>query len=344
MTPNPREVWVLSDGRPGHFQQSKGLVMALQRRAALNVQWVELSLRGSWSRRLLRLLLNLTHQPLSLAVLGLFYRLPPLPSKSPQLIISAGGDTAMVNIALARLYGARNAFMGSARGLQGRHFSALLTIEPQRDPVNNIVLDLAPTPVDREHLAREGQALRQRLGLAPGQKLLTVLIGGEGAGYHWTVEDWRALALDLSDVARREDLLLLVTTSRRTGVAGEKALSAALAGERVAEAVWYGREPQAVMAAYLGAADYVVCTADSMSMNTEAVAAGKPLLVATPKRAEPDKAFSEALQRFSAAGRLAVVPAEGLAEHWSAIEALQPLQEDPLERTARAVEKALLGD
>jgi mitochondrial fission protein ELM1 len=342
MTQSSRCVWVLSDGRPGHFQQSKGLVMALQRRESLDEVWLSIGLRAGWSRRLLRFLLNRNLKPMPMWLLGLFYRLPTLPRVKPELIVSAGGDTAMVNIALARHFGARNAFMGSARHLKGRNFTALLTIDPQSDPENNIVLPLAPVPVDRMKLGMAGRALRHSFAVSAEQPLLVVLAGGDGAGFVWSAQDWRQLGLAVSELAQRMGYRLLVTTSRRTGGEGEAALASTILPVLLVDAVWYGREPRQVMTAYLGAANAVICTSDSMSMVSEVVAAGKPLCVVAPARATPDESFRLALDRLAMAGRLKLLPVDGLAEADGVFDALTPLQDDLLDLVAHEVADILL--
>lgn len=56
------------------------------------------------------------------------------------------------------------------------------------------------------------------------------------------------------------------------------------------------------MNAYLGAADAVFVTADSMTMVNEAIASEKPTLVLEPDNAAPTARYLEALQRFQQSG------------------------------------------
>ena len=46
-TQSPQTLWVLSDGRPGHESQSKGIVAALEMRRHVQVHWIAVTLRGA---------------------------------------------------------------------------------------------------------------------------------------------------------------------------------------------------------------------------------------------------------------------------------------------------------
>ena len=58
-------VWVVSDGIPGHFNQSKGALFALEILFDLEVYWIDLKLKKSYLRRLLAFILNLNIPELS---------------------------------------------------------------------------------------------------------------------------------------------------------------------------------------------------------------------------------------------------------------------------------------
>lgn len=49
---------MVSDGVPGHFNQSKGVLFALERDFELDVHWIELTLKHKFYRRPLTWLLN----------------------------------------------------------------------------------------------------------------------------------------------------------------------------------------------------------------------------------------------------------------------------------------------
>ncbi|MCV6604012.1 MAG: mitochondrial fission ELM1 family protein, partial [Porticoccaceae bacterium] len=163
-------VWCLSDSRPGHFNQSKGLLQALEQGYAVNLHWIDCTLQAKPLRPLLRGLLN---AGLGQSLLPSLHRFdnPAAndPTQTPDLIISTGGNTAYLNIALAQRYGCRNLFIGSLRGLKPSLFSAVLTIEPIGTD-NNLLMPLAPVPSDRDAQAEAAQALRTELAFDDNQR------------------------------------------------------------------------------------------------------------------------------------------------------------------------------
>lgn len=289
-------IWLLSDGRPGHYNQSRGVVTALELLQPVNVEWLDISMRFGFFRSSLKFLLNHSRQPFSAFFLKACYRLPKFPDKQPDLIISAGGKTSFLNAALARHYGCKNIFVGSLRGLSDLNFSAVLTIEPIPGAQRNIVVELAPTTITPETVLKSGVVFRQSAELTD-EPLWSMIVGGSGAGYRYERSDWEQLAEAMGALAERYQIRWLLTTSRRTGGDAEKIMKETIPEEFLADSVWYASEPRKVMQAYLGAAELVFCTEDSMSMITEAIASGKPVVSLAPKTFAPDSRYIEALNR-----------------------------------------------
>lgn len=292
-----KHVWVVSDGIPGHFNQSKGIITVLQRHYDCEVHWVEMTLRSGVFRRLLRALLNATRAPLPAVWLKGFYRFDLLPEGQPDLLVAAGGKVSFALAWLARTFGVPSVFSGSLRGLQARHFGLILSIDPRHAGPNTLIVDVAPMPVDLEAQRLAGAVLRDQHGLG-AQRLWLLLIGGDGAGFHFDVQDWHRLAAEAAELARTQGLRWLVSTSRRTGAEAEAVLREQLPAELVADAVWWGSKPRRVLQSYLGAVDVVCCTADSLSMLTEAVVSEKSVLAWAPRQARPDLDYQAALERL----------------------------------------------
>jgi mitochondrial fission protein ELM1 len=102
----------------------------------------------------------------------------------------------------------------------------------------------------------------------------------------------------------------MVTPSRRTGPENEAILRNTLAG--LPAIVWDGAGENPYFG-YLGLADYVIATADSVSMITEAGATGKPVHVL------PLAGGSKKFQRFQEAMVNSGItrPFTGALEKWS---------------------------
>lgn len=327
-----KTVWVVSDGKPGHFNQSRGVLLALERLFEIRAEWVEVRLRSGLWRKPLTALLNRTHSPLPASVLTMSYAIESFPDSPPDLIVVAGGRAVFAAILLARCYNAGLLYCGSLRGLDPRHFTAAMTLEQQADHPANLVLEVPPTLVDRQELARRGTALRSTLaatGTPPTTPLWTVLIGGDGAGYTYTVAHWEELGSALSALANRLGARLLITTSRRTGATAERALRDAVDPTYIADAVWYSDAPRAITQDYLGAADVVFATIDSMSMIMETVSAGRPLFAIEPPGGRPDGRYLDAITRLADAKRLRRIALDQFSVQSIRAEEFRLLTNDP---------------
>ena len=101
-----------------------------------------------------------------------------------------------------------------------------------------------------------------------------MLIGGDNAVYRLTPERMRRLCDQLAALAREQGVGLMVTPSRRTGAANEAMLREALDG--LPAEIWDGTGENPYFA-YLGMADAIIATADSVNMVSEAASTGKPV-------------------------------------------------------------------
>ncbi|MGB0466460.1 MAG: ELM1/GtrOC1 family putative glycosyltransferase [Pontibacterium sp.] len=290
-------VWCLSDGRPGHFNQTKGLVQTLEKGFDIELFWIDVRLRAKPLRKLLRGLLNTNSQFFSSLICKLYQY--ELPTRHPDLIVSTGGNTAYLNIALATRFHCENYFIGSLRGLKAGLFSKVFTIEPTGSD-NNILMPLAPVPFNREGLKDAGAALKQQ----HHKPLWALLIGGSTREYLYSENDWASLAEKMNLLADQCSIQWLVTTSRRTGAHVEQILADGLHKDTLADATWYSQQPRKVMMSYLGAADRVFCTEDSLSMLTEAIYSSKPATSIFPFDHKPEQRYEAAISRLVERGWL----------------------------------------
>ena len=313
------KVWCLSDGKPGHYNQSKGLLQTLGLGYTLQLEWLDMRLRFRWLRWLMRIMINR-----GVANQWLVNRHElTLPAGKPDLILSTGGNTSFLNAALASLLGCKNYYLGSLRGLNPERFTLVFTIEPVTGATNNIVMPLAPVPVDHEARRQASEALKKE----HQGPLWTMLIGGSTREYRYAEEEWQALAAEMNRLAMAHGIRWLITTSRRTGEKIEQALQQALDADHLAEAVWYAAQPRKVMTAYLGSAERIFCTEDSLSMLTEAVTSGKPVTSLYPASCQPAATYQAAIQRLVEQGWIERSLISSIPE--SALDVVKQSQQDP---------------
>lgn len=322
MAEPPLNVWVLSDGQPGHYNQARGIVRALRRIRPVEVSWINAKLRLGVARNLLRSALNRNPAPRSLWPLRLAYRFDALPATNCDLIVSAGGRTSFANAWLAAVLRVPNLYAGSLRGLSARRFSVVLTLEAVPGGASNLVVPLPPSALDSDEVDRLGAAYRRQLG-PPGQRFWALLIGGDGAGYRYAAQDWVDLARLINKLASRYQIRWLLVSSRRTGRRGEALLKQHVDSSARAAACWFRDRDEYRAEAWLGAAEYVFVTEDSMTMLTEAACARRPVHSLRPATAAPAQRYEQALERFAGQGWLCRHGIAELADHVEALDAQQ---------------------
>jgi mitochondrial fission protein ELM1 len=130
--------------------------------------------------------------------------------------------------------------------------------------------------VTATRLAEARERWRERFA-SLGSPRFAVLVGGSSGQYRIDAAQARALATEVSRLARERGGSVLATTSRRTGRAATAAFCAALGPDAcVYRPGDPGENPYLGLLAW---ADAIVATGDSESMLAEAASTGKPILV-----------------------------------------------------------------
>ncbi len=150
-----------------------------------------------------------------------------------------------------------------------------LVAVPAHDPSrgsNVIVTSAAPNRIKTEHLEDAKKEFAPLLSPLP-QPRVAVLIGGNSKAYKMTRAITEELADSLKNLAA-QGYGLMVTSSRRTGEENESTLKNALSHENVY--YWDGNGDNPYFG-FLAWANFILVTADSTSMISEAATTGKPV-------------------------------------------------------------------
>ncbi|RMD60508.1 MAG: hypothetical protein D6826_12105 [Alphaproteobacteria bacterium] len=187
-----------------------------------------------------------------------------------------------------------------------------VVIVPAHDRLRgpNVIVTLGSlNRVTPQRLATAAARFAARLDRLPRPRV-AVMLGGNSKAYRMTGATMERLGAQLAALARREGAGLLVTPSRRTDPDALAIVRRALDGLPVE--IWDGRGDNPYLA-YLGIADFLVVTADSVNMLCEAATTGKPVFVA------PLEGGSPKFARFHAALRARGItrPFEGRLETWT---------------------------
>lgn len=292
--------WVLTDGKAGMVAQARGLA------EAVGLPFEEKILRGGFPWRVI---------PAAFwppGVMGLSPRSPQLTPPWPDLIISCGRHGVGPALEAKRRSGGRTVAV-HVQHPRVRPDRFDLVVAPRHDRLAgpNVQVTVGSVHgVTRAKLDAAADRWRGELKHLPRPRV-AVLIGGSNGAFRLDADAMRKLAESLADLVRIEGCGLMVTPSRRTGAENIAILRDAFEG--LPAHVWdfEGDNPYL---GYLGLADAVIATGDSVNMLSEAVATGKPVhRIDLPKagRTEKFERFHDAMQAVGA-----VRPFKGALETW----------------------------
>lgn len=257
--------WVVTDGKPGMENQCLGLADALGGPTLIK----RVTLRTPWR-------LATPYLP-GVLWLGRSDQSDPLNPPWPDLLISSGRQSAGIALAIRRRSRGRTFCVHIQN--PGVPFGLFdLVAMPRhdgKDGPNVVVTTGALHRVTAERLAREAARFEAAAAGLP-RPLAAVLIGGSNDVYRLTPTLTGELADRLATLARDRGAGLLVTPSRRTGTDNEAILRARL--KDLPAVVWDGTGENPYYG-FLGLADVVLCTSDSVSMVSEAASTGKPVYI-----------------------------------------------------------------
>ena len=237
-------------------------------------------------------------------------------------VISIGGGGGAVGAALRRK-GATVIQVQNPR-LPPARFDLVIANRHDRIAGPNVILTrTALHGVTPELLAQAQVEWAPRLAHLP-RPLVAVLVGGGNGRFRLGRPEGAALAASLAAMMRRDRVGIALTPSRRTAPDVCHELEQALAGPD--SWIWDQSGPNPYLG-LLACADAIVVTMDSVSMVSEAVATGAPVMVASlPGRSRRIGLFLRELEQVGRirpfAGRLQTWPVTPLDDTVMAAEAV----------------------
>ena len=248
---------ILSDGRPGHFNQS----IALCRLLGVSFEVVEVSFRSSLARGLSHLFDFFGMHFASLFWVGDF-------EGEFQLVVSAGSRTYYANKVLAAKLGARSVAVLAPRGYRWDYDCLVIPEYDEAVTMPQVVsIPVNLSYIDEQLTVERVAAFRKR---HPASEKLAwgVIIGGDSSSASMDVGKMSAL-LDRIELIR-DGVELWVTTSPRTPVAVETDLR-----KRSIDFLHlYSEEAYNPIPAFVQLCDRLFVTGDSTAMLSECVTAG----------------------------------------------------------------------
>jgi mitochondrial fission protein ELM1 len=307
-------IWVVSDGKAGMENQCLGLADALGGQTEVK----RIALRAPWRQA--------TPYLPGVLTFGLARRSDRLSPPWPDLLITSGRQAAGIALSVRRRSRGRTFCVHIQNPGVSPHLLDLVVM-PRHDRklgANVISTRGALHRVTAARLAEDAARLTPALSFLPHPRV-AVLIGGSNDVYRLSPTVMGDVAERLANLAKQRGIGLMVTPSRRTGSDNEAILRARLSG--LPAVIWDGRGENPYFG-YLGLADAVVCTCDSVSMLSEAASTGKPVYIIELEGGSPKfRRFHESLYADGVAR-----PFTGELDSWTY---------EPLDDTARVAAEVL---
>ena len=341
-----RTIWIVSEGSPGHISQSRGLVEAIGSLVPAQSFQVEVREKGGGGLRgLYRALFQLTPglRPLWIRFCASCGDLPLTP---PEMIVASGGKSVFSARFLADRYDVPLVYCGSPAPYPAAWFDCILSTGNSADKGKNwIPTDVLLNPITPAMVNQAAAAFALPAGnsSSPAARIGTVLVGGRSRSQLFADEDWLDLGRQLNLLAQRDGWSWLIATSRRTGAEAEAILRATLDPAYILDAVWWSENPRKVVRAYLGHAQAVFVGCDSMTMVSEAVCSGRPVVVFGPRESQPSMMIDGFLANLEKKKLLLARTCQNLGKSAVELARLAPMSESPIMGYAQNVLQILAG-
>jgi len=288
-----KNITIISDGIPGHVNQSKGVAVLLAQSYPVNVALHEMAFKISFLRALFTIVAKLLLKKpnkVSAKIVSFFYW--PIDLEKCDLIIAAGGKTAPCAAANSLLGNIPSIQLGSPRGMNSGLFSALVTVERYFNDPSNIVASLTPNLYSPESCVRSSveEGLKEHI---------LFLIGGEGIGYSYKEHEWESLVAGIQYMHSVTKLPISIVTSRRSDPRVEKKLRFQLANIPIDYSAWFhSGDKNFKLDALLGSAKNIFVTEDSAMMISESISSGQPVTTLYPSNINAPLRYQKHITKY----------------------------------------------
>jgi mitochondrial fission protein ELM1 len=295
--------WILTNGTPGMEAQGVAVAQA----TGMPFKLKKVSVRGPLAWLPARIQIWLPPKFLLRSVATSEPLCPPW----PRLIVSVGRQSVAPALAIKRLSNP-STFSVHIQDpkVSAHHFDWIAA--PAHDGFSgpNVTTTLGAvhgiTPL---RVAAAKERFAKLIDRLPRPRV-AVLLGGNSRAFRFTLADAEKLGRSLATMARENAGSLLVTPSGRTPPEAVAVLKRAIL--EVPHLIWDGTGENPYLA-FLGFADAIVVTSDSVNMVTEAAGTGKPVYVESLQGNSRRIARFHAFMREAGATR----PFNGRLETWS---------------------------
>ena len=289
-----KKILIISDGIPGHFNQSNGVAFMMKEIFECTITTHELSWRlyalRSACNIFAKLLLRFNNKNIARGILWMY---SPINIQGHDLVIAAGGNTMPVSAAIKLAYSLPVIQLGSPRGLHSSMFNALVTIEKYFDHPSNIVATISPNLYSPAvcSIAAQKDNLSDHI---------LFLIGGEGIGYSYGLNEWESMLTSIQGLHSKIKLPISIVTSRRTPPQVEDLFQSRLKNILDDYCAWFHHgDKNFNLAALLGSAINIFVTEDSAMMISESISSGKPVTTLYPSNIKSPLRYENHISKYA---------------------------------------------
>ena len=335
-----RSVLVLDDGKAGHLNQSMAIAEDLRKARMIQgyraedtrITVVRIKFKSQWKRAALGICAGFS----SWRCHGCMRCMKACLDKDTyetlmktwaDFVVSCGSSLAGVNIFMSRENNAKNIVIMKPGIFMGLNKYKLALIPEHDRPAKrkNVVLTaLAPNLVNEDNVRKDGEVLARRVHIGR-LGAVGVFVGGDNPEYTLTEPLTVSLCDGLTDFCDKSGADILMTTSRRTPGGSEKILKDRARGSDKFKLLVVANEknPPETVGGILSMSKVIVVSAESISMISEAVTSGKPVIVfRLAKKKVGITKHERAIEALEAKGYVKVCDAADLAgalsKEWNA--------------------------
>lgn len=254
LTQRPLNIWIVTDGKPGHLNQLKGLCERITAHTDITEQWISTQdTQTHWIDCLFRRYRHTCNHPASQS------------HQAPDIVIGAGHSTHKEVLAIKRHFRCF-AVLLMKPSLPNHWFDA--TIIPEHDN---------PTP-NKQTLITKGvlntiSPITSPSALEENQHKGLILIGGDSKHYHWNAAEVVTQVLKLTKA--NADTQWVLSDSRRTGTEFMSLLKQQQPENL--HLIPHTDTPNGWVKEQMAQAGNIWVTPDSVSMVYEAITSGAPV-------------------------------------------------------------------
>lgn len=298
-SPN-RRVLILDDGKKGHLNQSLAILKQLKKahndrflgKGNFEVEIVRVDFKSKFRRFILNILVNLFSPFIqgNLKYLEFAFKKDSFLKFSNtfiDIIISCGSSLEAVSLALKKENNAKSIIIMKPSFVNVKKFDLAIVPLHDKPRLNPNILRvlLSPNLIDEEYLKKNSIKIINRLRFDKPFRI-GLLLGGDSKRAYLSESLIRFIIQQLKEVSLKLDAGLLITTSRRTPPRIENLLKREMDNFSNCSLLIIANKdnPEEALGGILGLSDVIVISSDSISMISEAVSTGKPVIVFKTER------------------------------------------------------------